>query len=389
MPILLELAARGHDVALRTLASEVDRARGLGLNAAAIDPEIEKIEHNDFSASNSRAALKLAAATFASRAKLDSPDLQAAIDAEQPDALIVDFNCWGAMAAAEAWGGPWAAFCPYPTMLRSPNAPPFGPGLAPARGPLGHLRDKLAAPLIIGTVEKAFLPGVNAVRGDLGLSPFELADDLVLAPPLMLYMTAEPFEYPRRDWPESFVMVGPCAWEPESERPAWLDEIDRPIVLVTTSSEFQYDGVLITTAFEALADEDVGVVATAPAGAVESSDLPANARLEQFVPHGQVLSQAICAVTHGGMGATQKALSFGVPVCAVPFGRDQLEVARRVEVSGAGTRLAPSKLSAERLGANVREAIEMRPGAERIAAAYEATGGASAAADVMQARLLS
>jgi hypothetical protein len=36
------------------------------------------------------------------------------------------------------------------------------------------------------------------------------------------------------------------------------------------------------------------------------------------------------------MGATQKALAHGVPVCAVPFGRDQLEVARRVEVAAAG-----------------------------------------------------
>ena len=30
------------------------------------------------------------------------------------------------------------------------------------------------------------------------------------------------------------------------------------------------------------------------------------------------------------MGITQKALAAGVPVCAVPFGRDQFEVARRV-----------------------------------------------------------
>ena len=30
----------------------------------------------------------------------------------------------------------------------------------------------------------------------------------------------------------------------------------------------------------------------------------------------------------------------GVPVCAVPFGRDQLEVARRVEVAGAGVQLS-------------------------------------------------
>jgi UDP:flavonoid glycosyltransferase YjiC (YdhE family) len=59
--------------------------------------------------------------------------------------------------------------------------------------------------------------------------------------------------------------------------------------------------------------------------------LPANARVERFVPHGLVLDRAVCAVTHGGMGATQKALAHGVPVCAVPFGRDQLAVALRIQ----------------------------------------------------------
>jgi UDP:flavonoid glycosyltransferase YjiC (YdhE family) len=54
---------------------------------------------------------------------------------------------------------------------------------------------------------------------------------------------------------------------------------------------------------------------------------------------------AVCAVTHGGVGATQKAISCGVPVCVVPFSRDQLEVARRADVSGAGTRLLASRLN--------------------------------------------
>jgi UDP:flavonoid glycosyltransferase YjiC (YdhE family) len=77
-----------------------------------------------------------------------------------------------------------------------------------------------------------------------------------------------------------------------------------------------------------------------------------------------------------------------VPVCAVPFGRDQLEVARRVEVSGAGTRLPASKLSAERLRAKVREALAKRPAAERIAEAFAAAGGPSAAADAFEQRVL-
>jgi MGT family glycosyltransferase len=386
-PILLELAARGHEVVLRTLNAEVPRTRELGFDAAAIDPRIEQIDLDDHTAKGSRGAVLKAATVFGRRAEHESPDLQRAIADELPDALIVDFNCWGAMAAAEAWGGPWASFCPYPTMLRSVEAPPFGPGFPPASGALGRLRDRLSAPLITGTVEKAFLPEVNSVRRRLNLRSFESADDLVLAPPLMLYMTAEPFEYPRSRWPDSFVMVGPCAWEPESAAPSWLEGVERPIVLVTTSSEYQNDGNLIDAAFEALADAPFEVVATAPTVDVAGISLPRNARVEQFVPHGPLLGRAVCAVTHGGMGATQKALSHGVPVCAVPFGRDQREVARRVEVSGAGARLDSKRLTPARLRAKVFEAIERKPGAERIAEAFQATGGPRTAADAIESRL--
>ncbi len=85
------------------------------------------------------------------------------------------------------------------------------------------------------------IPPINRIRGDFGLPPNRGVDDVFARVPLLLYLTAEPFEYPRSDWPDNFVMVGPCAWEPPSDPPAWLADIDRPIVLVTTSSEFQDD----------------------------------------------------------------------------------------------------------------------------------------------------
>ena len=81
------------------------------------------------------------------------------------------------------------------------------------------------------------------------------------------------------------------------------------------------------------------------------------------------------------MGATQKALARGVPVCAVPFGRDQFEVARRVEHAGAGTRLPAKRLNPERLRAAVTSAMRCHDGARRIADAYRAAGGAARAAD--------
>ncbi len=383
-PILLELRARGHDVAIRTLASQVDTMRGLGLDAEPIDPAIEAIEHDDFRARTPLGANKRAVRTFCERAVHEVPDLRQAIERERPDALLVDINTFGAMAAAEAWGGPWAAWCPYPLPLPSRDAPPFGPGLRPAAGAMGRLRDAVLRPLVFGSLERVITPHVNEIRDGVGLPPLAGAEAMFTAPPLLIYMTAEPFEYPRRDWPASVRMVGPCDWDPPADRPAWLEDVDDPIVLVTTSSEFQDDGRLARSALEALADAPLHVVVTAPSAETDGLEVPPNARVVTFAPHSPLLERAACAITHGGMGATQKALAHGVPVCVVPFGRDQLEVARRVDVAEAGTRLPSGRLSPDRLRRKVDEAIDRRAGARRVADAYEAAGGPSAATDSLE-----
>jgi UDP:flavonoid glycosyltransferase YjiC (YdhE family) len=387
-PILDELRRRGHEVLLRTLASEVETMCGRGVDAGPIDPAIEAIEHDDWQARSQRTSVQRSVATFCARAEHDGPDLRKAIEAERPDAVVVDIATWGAMSTAEAWGGPWAAFCPHPLPLPSRDAPPFGPGLPPARGPLGRLRDRALKPILFGGLERIVLPPLNQIRSPLGLRELRDVEDLYSSPPLLLYMTAEPFEYPRSDWPDSVVMVGPCDWDPPAEPLPLLNEIEAPIVLVTTSSEFQDDARLVRASLAALADEPIHTIATLPSAFEDGIAAPANASVMRFAPHGAILDRAVCAVTHGGMGATQKALARGVPVCAVPFGRDQLEVARRVEVAGAGTRLSARRLRSDRLRAKVREAIGRREGARRIADAFRATGGAPAAADALEQGLL-
>ena len=171
--------------------------------------------------------------------------------------------------------------------------------------------------------------------------------------------------------------------------PDWLTAIDRPVVLVTTSSQQQADEKLVRTAIAALANEPVHVVATLPAGLPSDIALTPNATVVQFVPHGPVLDRAVCAITHGGMGGTQKALARNVPVCVVPFGRDQFEVARRVEVARCGTRLPAKKLTASRLSAKVRQAMTMTEGVRRVAAGFAATGGVARGADLIEQRVLS
>lgn len=386
VPILLELSRRGHEVLVATLRDEVERLAALGLRARAIAPAIEEIAHDDWGAKSPPAALNRAVRVFVGRAAHEMPDVEAVIRDERPDGLLVDFNCWGAAAVAEKSGLPWALFMPYFLPWRLPGLPPFGPGLVPRNGAWGRLRDLVVGKLVHGLFNRN-LPRLNALRAQQGLGPIAHMVDNGRSAPLILYYTAEPFEYACHTRPASVVMVGPGLWEPPAGAPAWLEDLERPLVLVTCSTEFQDDGRLVAAALEGLAGEDVSVVATTAAVDPARFRAPANARLERFVPHGPLLARAACVVCHGGMGITQKALAAGVPAVVVPFGRDQLEVARHVEVAAAGVRLTPKKLTPTRLREAVRAARNRKPGAERIAAAFRAAGGPTRAADAFE-RLL-
>ncbi|MFJ6028564.1 glycosyltransferase [Pseudarthrobacter sp. NPDC092424] len=390
VPLLLELKARGHDVHVRTLPAHVPELRRGGLDAAPIDARLLDVVHRDYTATSIKANLALSTDTFIARARLDGPDLRNAIAGTRPDLLLVDINAWGARTVAEGSGIPWAAFSPYTPPLRSGGTPPFGPGLDPMPGPLGRIRDALVRPLVTGAVEKIMLPGINSMRADLSggvLRPVRGVDDFFRTAPLLLVTTAEPFEYPHPDWGPDVRMIGALGWEPPAEPPAWLDALPNPAVLVTTSSEYQADEDLVRMSLAALAHEPFTVVATLPAGVAEARwprEVPPNARLERFLSHGPVLDHAAVAVTHGGMGATQKALAKGVPVVVVPYGRDQHEVAARVVAADAGVRLKRKNLTPEKLRTAVRAALTKTEGARRVAAGFEAAGGARAGADALE-----
>ena len=383
VPTLLELQRRGHRLPVRCGLDDVERMRAAGLAAEPLAPPIERFAPDDWRARTPITALIRGLGQFGQRARFQIPDLQRAIEAERPDVLFIDEGAWGAAAAAEASGLPWAYSIVSPVPLRSKDAPPFGLGFAPRHDLIGRLRDATIARAGLFALERLIGRSMNPLRKQLGLRPVRSIGDVYLAADAVLAYTAEPFEYPRTDWPAKVHLVGPGLWEPPAERPEWLDAIHRPLVLMTCSTLFQNDRALAEVACEAFAGEPFDVVVTTADVDASALKPPPNVRIERFVPHTPVLEKASCVVCHAGMGITQKALAHGVPVVAVPFGRDQPEVARRVEVAGAGVRLPKGQLTPARLRKAVRDAMDCRPGAERIQVAFAAAGGATTAADVI------
>jgi MGT family glycosyltransferase len=294
------------------------------------------------------------------------------------------------MIAAEASGLPWVKIAYSSLLIPTTGFRLQGPGLPPPVRLRDRLSQYVGALVAAKRADDCYLPMINSVRRENGIEALAHVEDSTRRAPLTLALTAEPFEYPRRDWHPSVRFVGPAIWEPPGDPHAFIERGESaptpPLILVSSSTLPQTDARLVGTVLEALAEEPVRVIATRPPD-WEPSVIPPNARLAVHVPHGSLLPYTTCVVCHAGPGTTQKALAAGVPVVAVPFGRDQFEVARRVEVADAGIRLPPHELTTERLRVAVRDAITKKAGAERVAAAFRAAGGAPAAAGAVEALL--
>ncbi len=385
VPIMSALVARGHRVSVYTLSDELGHLANMGIEGSAIDSVVERNQLEDWRERSPRRAILSALATFAERASGDAPDLERAIARHDPDVLLVDINCWGAATVAEASGRPWVMYSPYLLPLPSRDAPPFGPGLPPMGGPLGAVRDAIVARIVSSGFDRVAIPPLNALRAQYGLPALHHFGDLLGRPPLLLALTAEGFEYPRSDWPTNVRLVGPINWAPPQESPIWLVDMSDPLVLATCSTERQGDERLISVALEALPPVGMSVIGTTAAHDPDEFKVSPGSKVVGFVPHDAVLERVACVVCHGGMGITQKALAAGIPVVVVPFGRDQLETARRVEVASAGVRLLPRRLTPDRLADAVRTAIDRRAGAQRVSRAYAVAGGPTVAADTIEA----
>ncbi|MGE2835399.1 nucleotide disphospho-sugar-binding domain-containing protein [Mycobacterium sp. SMC-4] len=380
--VLTELARRGHHIHVRTLEAGVAMCRQQGFAAQPVDRRIEALQSAD-TTTNVLKSARETVEVLTRRAALEVDDFGRALAAVEPDVVIVDANCWGAMSVAETQSRPWVALSPFIPYLRSPGSAPFGAGARPWPGPLGVIRNLGVGAVTSLVFDLPLRRGMRPVRDSLGLPPVRTADELLRRAPKLLVATAKPFEYRHTDWGDTVEMVGPAEFDAPGSRPAWLDGIDLPIVLVTTSSVPQADHALIHTAIEALDDLPVHVVITAPTAGGRTARMFERVTFSGFIPHSMLLEKAACVVTHGGLGITQKALVRGIPVCAVPYGRDQFEVARRVEVAGAGTRLPAGRLTVDRLRAAVQTAMTMTDGARAVADGFAASGGVARAADVV------
>ncbi|MGE3076071.1 MAG: glycosyltransferase [Dehalococcoidia bacterium] len=286
-------------------------------------------------------------------------ELQAAIERERPDLLLLDQVLFLSFPAAEASDIPFVLMAH--SLLGASRARPFPPFFAQA---------------------------INAARERVQLEPIEGPETMHGRSAILDFTYAEldtPFSPPLED----LHYVGPLLDQhaaPAFELP-WPNDDSRPLILVSFSSGFQNQAEQLGRVVDALSSLPVRALVTL-GHAILPSEIRTgpNVVALPFVPHASVLPKASLVITHAGHGTTIAAATAGIPLLCMPMGRDQFMVsaaAKRVGIAEVISMDATSKEIALAVSAALADE-ELSSEARAFAARQDVDAGRRLAVDVIE-----
>jgi UDP:flavonoid glycosyltransferase YjiC (YdhE family) len=194
-------------------------------------------------------------------------------------------------------------------------------------------------------------------------------------------------DFPRTELPAHFHYVGPLRG-PDKALDFDLPDDSRPLVFCSFGTLQGSRAGLFRAVAAAAADLDVTLL-LAHGGLLEEAEirrLPGKPIVRDYVPQRAVLARCAAAVTHAGFNTVMDALSFGVPMVALPIAFEQPATGARLERSGAAV-----VLQRGRTQARVREALkavleepDYRQKAKHLATEIAGAGGVQRAADLVE-----
>lgn len=227
----------------------------------------------------------------------------------------------------------------------------------------------------------------NAAR--LGLSPRRRADE-GFSSVAQIAQSVRGLDFPRSELPDSFHYLGPwrdadAAWE--------YPDVDdgRPLVFCSLGTLQGSRAHIFFKVATVCADLGLRLV-IAHGGRLPPRDiarLPGKPLVYNWIPQRSVLRRCALAITHAGFNTVLDALSFGVPLVALPLAFEQPATAARLARAGVAEILPPGAGPRQ-----LRRAVEAvlandgyRTTAARLADEIRTAGGVRGAADIVEAAL--
>ncbi|MDD7965580.1 macrolide family glycosyltransferase [Actinomycetospora lemnae] len=366
LPIVSELARRGHDLAFACgpeHADAVTRAGAAWVELPGLPPFVPPAEVGP------AVVVTWLRHFFAALARTH-PVLLAHARERRPDVVVYDATNWPGRLVAQALGVP--AVRTVPNLAENDHWRGIDHAL------FSGLRDHPEAARLG--------EDVAAFAREHGVE-LDVATTLEVVEDLNLVFVPRAFQPAGDTFDDRFRFLGPVIGE-RGEEP-WRPPVeDRPLVYVSLGSIFTGRPDVYRACRDAFADGRFAVRMTV--GDVDPATLgplPPTMQVAAWSPQLAVLRHAAAFVTHAGMNSTMEAIHHGVPMVALPQMPEQVVNADRVAELDLGRRLAADALTAEALRAAVDEVTTSAAVRAAVAAVREDAargGGAGAGADAVE-----
>jgi MGT family glycosyltransferase len=312
-------------------------------------------------------------------------DTREEIERTPTDALLSDSALFGSTLAAEAAGVPCALLSPTISLRPLPGVPPLHSHLPAPRTPEDRAKVEAATDRFVAVMNE-WLPMLNDARTSQGLVPLGHVLDLFDRAGRLLIAMSAAFDFPADYLPGNVRYIGPLLDTTDWSKPwkaPWPDGSDRLRALVSFSTTDQNQADALQRTVNAMASVEMdGVVTIGPALEGVTLHAPKNVTVLPSAPHDAVMKEVSLVVAHGGHGTVSRALWHGLPLLVMPMGRDQNDIALRVEAHGAGV-ILPQNASETEIAAALNRLI--REPHFRVAASQL---GDAIAADIKAERLV-
>ena len=210
---------------------------------------------------------------FCGPARAFADDVRAELERRPADVAAGEMLTFATMIGARGAGVPCAILSSTMVAHRGWGAPPFGPGVAPAAGLAGRIRDRLIHSMSDRMWNKG-LSAINDARRAHGLAPLRHALDQMTDCDRVLMLSTRALQYPGFHPPEHVQVTGARLEDPDWTEPAVLPPGDEPLVLVGLSSTFMDQAAAIGRIAQALGRLPVrGLITTGPA--IDPETIPA------------------------------------------------------------------------------------------------------------------
>lgn len=316
-------------------------------------------------------------------------ELPGALERLAPDALLIDQTDAASSLVATALGIPFVNIANALPLNLEPAVPPpvlpwpYDPSEKGLRRNRGGYR-------VARLVERPITKVIRRHARRLGRPEIRFADQ-AWSERAQITQCVRGLDFPRTRLPECFHYVGPFR-EPDAPLNLDLPDDGRPVLFCSLGTLQGSRAKLFHAVAEAAAQLDVTLV-IAHGGllpAAEIARLPGQPIVRAYVPQRALLARSAVAITHAGFNTVMDALSFGVPMVALPITFEQPATGARLDRAGVAVVLHRRRTAGQIKNA-VREVLEnpaYRESASCLAGEVRSAGGVERAADLIRAASL-